>query len=169
MYHKWQSYYIWFLRYQLQQTDFFLSSWAIFCSFTLLTPQKLNRYIYIKKMKIPGDIIILHRCTKTHDYRLCCSWDMVYDGCNCCFSFWAIFYPFNPRKMKNSKKRKRTLAISSVYTSVPKTMIICYTVLEIRSVTDVIVVFPFYPTNSPKNENLNKMKKKKTTLEASSF
>ena len=46
-------------------------------------------------------------------------------------------------------------------------MIICYTVLEIWCVTNVIVIFHFglllaflpSPPNSPKNENFNKMKK----------
>ena len=44
-------------------------------------------------------------------------------------------------------------------------MIICYTAPEIWSMSDVIVTFylsyilPFYPSNSPKNENFRKMKK----------
>ena len=64
----------------------------------------------IRKMKTPGDIIILHEGTKTHNHRLQCSWDMVRDGCNCCFSFWAILCTFTPlttQKMKISKKMKK--------------------------------------------------------------
>ena len=44
-------------------------------------------------------------------------------------------------------------------------MIVCYTVPEIWHMTDVIVIFPFglifalYPANSPKNQNLKKMKR----------
>ena len=37
--------------------------------------------------------------------------DMVHDGCNCCFSFWAIFCPFTPLlrpKNENFKKMKKT-------------------------------------------------------------
>ena len=72
---------------------------------------------------------------------------MACDGCNCYFSFWAIFCPFTPltaRKMKISKEmKKKPLEISSFSTSAPKLMIICYTVLEICHVTDVIVVFHF--------------------------
>ena len=49
-----------------------------------------------KIFKTPQDIIILHRCTKTHDHILYCSWDIVRDGCNCYFSYWAIFRPFTP-------------------------------------------------------------------------
>ena len=47
-----------------------------------------------KRMKkMPGDII-LHTCTKSYDYRLYCSWDMVHDPSNFCFWSWAIFCPF---------------------------------------------------------------------------
>ena len=46
--------------------------------------------------EIPGDFIILHKCTKTYDHRLYYSWDMVRDKCNCCFSFFSIFFPFLP-------------------------------------------------------------------------
>ena len=98
--------------------------------------------------KTPGYIIILKKCTKNHDHMLCCSWDIVHDRCNCCFSFWAIFCPFTlsppspltAQKMKTSKKwkkEKKHLQIS-FYTSVPKIMIKCRTVPEIWCVTDVI-------------------------------
>ena len=40
VYHKWQSYDVWFLRYGAQQN--FLLFWAIFCRFTSLTAQKIN-------------------------------------------------------------------------------------------------------------------------------
>ena len=53
--------------------------------------------------KTPKHIIILHKCTKNHDHKLYCSWDMVCDGCNCYFSFWAIFYPFNPTRLTAQK------------------------------------------------------------------
>ena len=62
--------------------------------------------------------------------------------------------------------KKKTLKISSFYTSVPKIMIICYTVPEIWCVRDVIVFFHFglffalLPPNSPKNQNLKKKMKK---------
>ena len=67
--------------------------------------------------------------------------------------------------MNISKKWKNLFEISSFYTSVTKIMIICYIVPEIWHVTDVIVIFhfglflPFYPCNSPKNENFKKMEK----------
>ena len=71
-------------------TDIFLSSLAIFCS-------------------VP--IIILHKCTKTCDHRLYCSWDMTRNGYDCYFSFWALFCPFTPinsPKNQNFKKLKKT-------------------------------------------------------------
>ena len=65
----------------------------------------------IKNDKSPGDMIILHKCTKNHDHMLYCSWYMLYERCNCYFSFWAIFYLFTPltaQKMKISKQWKNT-------------------------------------------------------------
>ena len=50
-----------------------------------------------KKKTTPGDIIIVHKCTKNHDYVLH----------NCCFSFWAIFFPFcPPNSSKNDNFKK---------------------------------------------------------------
>ena len=67
----------------------YFSIWTTFCSFTTLTCLKNENF---KKMeKASGDVIILHKCTKNYDHILYCSWDMVRDGCNCYFSFWAIF------------------------------------------------------------------------------
>ena len=85
---------------------------------------------------------------------------MVCDGCNY-FSFrpfFALSPPSQPKKSKFKKIEKKPLEILSFYTSVPKTMIICYTVPEIWHETDVIVIFhfgllPFYLPNSPKNQN----------------
>ena len=56
--------------------------------------------------KIPGDIIIVHKCTKSHDHMLCCSWDMAGDRCKCHFSFWAIFCPFTLRTAQKIKLKK---------------------------------------------------------------
>ena len=119
--------------------------------------------------KTPGDIIILHKSTYTHDHMPYWSWDMLHYGCNCYFSFWPIFCPFTPLtawKVKISKKRKKHLKISSFYTREPKIMIICYTVLEIWCATDVIVIFSFWaifcsftPLTARKMKISKKMKK----------
>ena len=58
--------------------------WAIFCPFTTsppLTSQKIKIQKKKKeKKKMPGDIIILHVCTKTYDQMMYSSGDTVRDG-----------------------------------------------------------------------------------------
>ena len=99
---------------------------------------------------------------------LYCSWNMTHDGCNCYFSFLAIFCPFTPitaQKMKILQKWKKLLQISSFYTSATKIMIICYTVPEIWHVTEISVIFHFWlffallPPNLPKKWKFHKNEK----------
>ena len=119
----------------------YFSFWAIFCPFMPLAAQKIK--ILKKWKKTPGDIIILHMCTKNYDQMMYGSWDMVCDRCNY-FSFWAIFCCFTPpltaRKIKIFKKQKTCLEISSFYMCVPKVMIRWCTVPEVWCMTDVIVI-----------------------------
>ena len=85
----------------------YFSFWAIFCSFNPSTAQIIK---ISEKWKKIGDIIIIHKCSKNHDYMLHCSWDMVYDGCNCYVPFFGYFYPFNPSTaqiMRISEKWKK--------------------------------------------------------------
>ena len=87
----------------------FLSFSTIFCPYTPLTTLTIK--ILKNWKKIPGDITILHKCTKNHDHMLYCSVDMARGGCNY-FSFWAIFCAFTPltaRKIKIFKKWKKKL------------------------------------------------------------
>ena len=59
-------------------------------------------------------------------------------------AFFALLPPYKPQKSKlKKKKEKKSLKISSFYTTVPKIMIICYSVPEMWCVTDVIVIFHF--------------------------
>ena len=67
----------------------------IFCHFgpffSLLLPPFLNNpknENFEKLKKVPGDIIILHKCTKNHDHMLYYSLDMARNRVN-----WAVFYP----------------------------------------------------------------------------
>ena len=79
--------------------------------YSIKNPNNLN----IKKMKKPpGNMIILHKCTKNHDYMLYCSWDMTRDGCN--FYFFSLEYflflytlpcPKNQSLYKNEKSYRR--------------------------------------------------------------
>ena len=61
-YHKWESYDVWFLRYELQHAITIAPFWAICCPFNPQTTQKTK--ILKKWEKLPGDIIILLICTK---------------------------------------------------------------------------------------------------------
>ena len=106
MCNKWQSYDVWFLRYEAWRTEFFCH----FGPFFALLPPKNQHFQKLKKT--PGDII-LHKCTKNHDHMLYCSWDMARDGCNY-FSFWAIYCPFTTQKIKFLKNEKH-LEISSFH------------------------------------------------------
>ena len=76
------------------------------------------------------------------------------------------FLPFSlPNSLENpniKKKKKESLEISPFYTSVPKVMIIGYTVPEILHVTDNFhfgLYFSLLASNSPKNEKFKTIKK----------
>ena len=111
-------------------------------------PNRPKNENFKKMKKISGDIIILHKCTKSHYHMLYCSWDMACDRCNCfCFFFiLGNFFPFYPSKSpKNvnlfkNEKNKNAPEVSSFNTSVSKIMIIYFTVPEIWHVTDVIPI-----------------------------
>ena len=92
VYHKWQLYHAWFMRYEAQQTKFFVTFCQFFSHFLPYNPTNNPKKQILKKWKkASGDIIILHKWTKNHDHMLYCFWDIVRNGCNCYFSFWAIF------------------------------------------------------------------------------
>ena len=96
---------------------------TIFCLlrpfFALYPLNNPKNQSFEKLKKIPGDIIILHKCTKNHDHMLYCSLDMAHNICNCYFSFWATFCLFTSltaQKIKIKKKNfKKCLEISSFY------------------------------------------------------
>ena len=108
VYQKSQSYDVCFLRYGVRQT---LSFWVIFALLLPLQPRKLKLW---KNGNTPGDIILLHMCTKNKD--------MECDRQNC-LSFWAIFCPFTSkttRKIKILEKWKiEHLKVLSFYICVP--------------------------------------------------
>ena len=92
-----------FLRYGACDGQNFFTFWPFFALLPstfppILQPEKSK---FRKSEKNPGDIIILHKCTKNHDQMLYGSWDMVRDGCNY-FSFWVIFCPFTPLKSEKN-------------------------------------------------------------------
>ena len=79
VYHKWQSYHVWFLRYGVQRTE----SFVILESFLPFYPPKNPKNQYFEKMKKPpADIIILQMCTIPGNHMMYGSWDMEYDQQN---------------------------------------------------------------------------------------
>ena len=91
VYHKWQSYDLWFLRCEAQQTKFFVI-WAIFCPFTPVTAWKIK---ILKKWNERLEILSFYTSVSKIRIMLYCSWDMARDKCNCYFSVWT-FCPFTP-------------------------------------------------------------------------
>ena len=57
---KWKLNDIWFLRYEMWQTKFFV----------ILPHQQLKKSKFWKNEKMPEDIIILHKYKKNHDHML---------------------------------------------------------------------------------------------------
>ena len=105
MYHKWQPYDVWFLRYEAWQIIFFV---ILDCFLPCYPPNNPKSQNFEKLKKTPGDIIILQKCTKNHDPILYCSLDMACNGFNY-FSIWSIFCTFislTAQKIKIFKKWK---------------------------------------------------------------
>ena len=99
---------------------------------------------FVRLKKMPRDIIIWHKCTKNHDHMLYRSLDVAHNKFNY-FSFWANFCHFTSltaQKIKIKKKMKKKPGdIIILHTSVPKIIIICYTVAEIWHVTNVLIFY----------------------------
>ena len=104
--------------YTVPETWRVILLWTIFHPFIPLTVSKMK--IKKKKKKAPGDIIILHNCTKNRDHMLYCPWDMARDGCNCYFSSWAVFalLPLQQHKKWKFQKMKKTHGDIIIFTQV---------------------------------------------------
>ena len=97
----------------------------VFCNFgpffALIPASNPENQNFVKMKKAPGDVILLHMCTKTHDHTMYASWDMEYDRQNF-LSLWIIFCPFSPImtwKIKILKKWKKSLEMLLFYTCLP--------------------------------------------------
>ena len=111
--HKWQSYDVWFLRYGVQWTEFFVILDHFLPFYPPNNPKNQN---FEKMKKPPGDIIILHRCTINDNHMMYGSSGTKRDGQNF-LSFWTIFCPFTPSlttwKTKILKKWKTHFEVLS--------------------------------------------------------
>ena len=112
---------------------------------------------------MPGDIIILHKCTKNHDHTLYCSWDRARDGCNCYFSFWAILCPLTPltaQKINFLKKMKKMSGdIIILHKRAKYNDHILYGSWDMAHDEFHFGLFlPFHPPNSPKKSKFKNIK-----------
>ena len=127
VYHKWQSYDVWFLRYGAWQTFFvILDNFLHF-----YPPNNPKNQNFVKMKESPGDIIPLYMCTINENHMMYGSWDMECVTDRIFVSFRTVFCTFTTlttQKIKILKNWKKHLEISSFYASAPKIMIICYTV-----------------------------------------
>ena len=110
VHHKWQSYDVWFLKYRVRVTKFFV----ILDHFLLFYPPlDLEIQNFEKVKKLPEDIIILQMCNINDSHMTYGSWDTECDRENF-LSFCTIFCPFIPlttQKIKILKKWKKHLEI----------------------------------------------------------
>ena len=118
VYHKWQSYGVWFLRYGAQQTEFFVILDNFLPFYRTYNWKNKN---FEKTKTILGDIIILHMCNmnKNHDVWFLRHWAWQTD----LFLIFDHFLPFyhsppNNPENQNFEKIKKQLEIS-FHISVP--------------------------------------------------
>ena len=83
-----------------------------------LTPNNLENQNSEKMKKAPGDVIILHMCTKNHDHMMYASWDVECDREN--FLSFGPFFTLTPltiQKIKFLKKKNtwRYYTFTNVY------------------------------------------------------
>ena len=148
LHHKWILLDVWFLRYGAQLTELFLIL-GHFLPFYPTNNQKNQNFE--KNKKKAWRYIILHKCNKNHDHMLYCSWDMALDGCNCYFSYWAIFCHFTSltspknQNIKKMKKTSRDIIILHKCSKSRDHMLYCSMLCntDIWCMTGVIVIFHF--------------------------
>ena len=83
-----------FLRYRARQTKIFIILGHFMLFYPL--PQKLKKSKFWENKKTPGDIIMLHLCTKNQDDTIYSSWGMERDRLK--LAMLDHFLPFNPLK-----------------------------------------------------------------------
>ena len=103
--HKWQSYDVWFLRYGVQWTEFFVILDSLL---PFYPPYNLKNHNLKQLKKTPRDIIILLMCTINDNLMMYGSWDMehVMNGLFCHFGPFFALPPYQPKNSKFWKKLK---------------------------------------------------------------
>ena len=161
----------------MRQTEFFLIL-DHFLPFYFPPPNNPENQNFVKngnKYLVPGDIIILHKCTKYEKHMIYGFWDMKHNR-QIFFVILGQFLPFYPTsnpKNKNKKKKKH-LKILSFYKSGTKNhdyMLYCsWDMAHDRSIFLFSFSAIFCPSTplTPQTMKISKKKKKKG-LEITSF
>ena len=101
-----------------------------FLPFTTLPNNPKNQDFETEK--VPGDFIIFYLCTINDNHMMHGLVPEIWSMRNSFLSFWTIscsFTSLKTWKIKILKNWKKSLEMSSFYTSVPKIMMICYAAL----------------------------------------
>ena len=143
----------------------YFSFWTIFCPSTPLNSPKNKNLTKKKKKKKPGDVIILHKCTKNYNHMVYCSWYGVWHVI--VIFYFGLFFallPHNfPEKWKFKKNEKNTWRYCHFAQVYQKSW--SYAILFLRCGTWQMLIFilgyffPFYPPNSPKKSKFQNNEK----------
>ena len=151
-----------FLRYGMQQTEFF----AILGHFLPFYPTNNQVKKLERRKRAPGDIILLHMRT-INDNMMHDSWNLSHDGQHF-LSFWAIFYPFiSITTWKKMKKWENLLHKCNINDDRSYDgWLLRYGAEQIHFFVILDHFRPCYPPNNPKNQHFEEMQKQ---LEILSF
>ena len=149
VYQKSQSCELWFLRYRVWQTEFFVILDSFLPFYPPMDPKNQN---FKKMKKTSKDIIILYMCTINGSHMMCGSWDMECNEQNF-LSFLDSFSPFyppnNPKNQNFERKWKNYLEILSFYTGVTQITITWWMDPEIPSVSEFLSIWTFFALSCP--------------------
>ena len=110
VYHKLRSHDGWFLRYKVQCNRVFFSFWAIFCSLTLLTIQKIK---ILKKILKNLEMLSFYTCVSQMTIIKCMRYGVWQTEFFVILHHFRPFLPLTTQKIKILIKRKKCMEISS--------------------------------------------------------
>ena len=144
----------------------FLSFWAIFCSSTPLTTQKMK---ILKKRNKYLEVWSFYTCAPKTMIIWCMFLEIwsASDKKFCRFGpFFALLPHYWPWKLKFGKNMVKTpedtilLQMCTIKWKSYNIWFLRYEVWQTKILLFWVIFLPFYPTNNSKNQNLEKMKKK---------
>ena len=159
MYHEWQSYDIWFMRYGARQRK-------IFFILPFYPTNNLENQNFEKMRKRLRYITILHMCTIYDNHIMYGSWNIEHDR-EIFLTIWTILCPFTSplttQKIQILKKNEKCLEILSFYTCVSWMATDCmvpqiWKAQQTECFVTLSQFLPFYPTKNLENQILKKWK-----------